>query len=164
MKNTTAAGAKMSATELEEAASSILGRMLFDFSRLEVALGLFLVWTGEGRKLDALTSELADYTFHKKLEFLKGLVGERLKKGTDAYSGYSQWLALAHSVRITRNQLVHGRWGVDATRQQIINVRGLPTSPDQKEVFYSLQALQEVLSIIRDLPKKLQKLGKQWPI
>ena len=150
--------------ELEQAAASILGRLLFDFSRLELELGLLLVWTGEGSRLNELTAQVAGHTFQKKLAFLRKLVGAKFKKDSAGHSAYSGWLRRTHTARVSRNRLVHGRWGIDANQQRIINVMGLPTSPDQNEVRYSLRELEDVLNTIRELHAELQKLRKQWPI
>ncbi len=150
--------------ELERAAATILGRMLFEFSRLDVATGLLLVWTEGGRKLDELTTQISDYTFHKKLEFLGELVDRKFKQGSEAHSSYSQWLRDAHDMRTTRNSLVHGRWDVGGNPPQTINVTGLPTSPDQTAVSYSLRSLEDILNAMAGLQAGLQKLRKQWPV
>jgi hypothetical protein len=53
------AGEVWKATEdLEDAAATLLGRLLFAFSRLDVALGLCLVWVDSGRRIDALTPKI----------------------------------------------------------------------------------------------------------
>lgn len=164
MTELTAAEVQIAARELEQAAASILGRMLFEFSRLDVALGLLLVWADEGSNLHERTERVTDYTLHRKLEFLAELVDRKFKESSKAHSAYSRWLREAHSARKTRNRLVHGRWGVEATRQQITNVMGLPTSPDQNAVSYSLRGLEEVLNSMADLQVDLQKLRTQWPL
>lgn len=164
MTKMTAEEAHIAARELEQAAAAILGRMLFEFSRLDVALGMLLVWADEGRQLEELTNKVVGYTFHKKLDFLAELVDEKFKKGSNPHIMYSQWLAKAHSARTIRNQLVHGRWCVNAYQQQIINVIGLPASLDQREVGYSLGTLEDVLSDISYLQVELQKQRKQWPV
>lgn len=63
-----------------------------------------------------------------------------------------------------RNELFHGRWGVSAMNRQVVNVIGLPTSPDQKAVSYSIEDLQKVLDDMRNLRTKLCSLRKECPL
>jgi len=42
---------------LEREAASILGYMLFEYSRLDMELGMMMVWTGEGQRLEKLTTK-----------------------------------------------------------------------------------------------------------
>ena len=43
--------------QLEREAASILGYMLFEYSRLDMELGMMMVWTGEGQRLEKLTTK-----------------------------------------------------------------------------------------------------------
>lgn len=149
---------------LEQASAGILGRMLFEFSRLDVALGLFLVWSGEGHQLEKLTKIVGEYSFHKKLDFLKELADGKYSCNTEVQSNYCQWLADAHTTRLIRNDLVHGRWGTDPIKQQVVNVVGLPTSPDQREIRYTISELSRALNQMKKLQIRLQVLRDQWPI
>ena len=149
---------------LEQAAAIILGRMMFEFSRLDSALGLFLVCSGEGRQLKSLTIKVGDYSFHKKLDFLKELVEDKYAANLEVQSHYTKWLTDAHSTKDRRNDLVHGRWGIDPIHAQVINVVGLPTSSDQREIRYTIPALKSVLNDMQDLQERLQVLRKQWPV
>lgn len=149
---------------LEREAATLLGYMLFEYSRLDMELGLFLVWSNEGKELDKLTKKLSDYNFHKRLEFLQELVQTKYAGALKANAIYSNWLADAHETRSIRNQLVHGRWGVNPTHQQVVNVLGLPTSREQKETPYSIADLQNALETMRSLRVRLQELRKSWPV
>jgi hypothetical protein len=153
-------GAQLSAAqaELELAAATRLGQMLFEFARLDTSLGLCLVWSGEGRQVGVLTKQVADYSFHKKLVLLKDLVDEAFEHGSREHSAYIEWLDDAHAMRTKRNQLVHGRWGTDPRRNQVFNVIGLPTSLDQREVYYSIEDLQEQLEQLTRLLTRLNEL------
>jgi hypothetical protein len=149
---------------LEQASAVILGRMLFEFSRLDLALGLFLVWSGEGRQLEKLTKVVGEYSFHKKLDFLKELADRKYSRNTQVQSNYGQWLADARATRLVRNELVHGRWGTDPIKGQVINVVGLPTSSDQREKRYTISELRDALNQIKKLQIRLQLLRDQWPV
>jgi hypothetical protein len=149
---------------LEREAATILGYMLFEYSRLDMELGLFLVWSNEGKTLDKLTKKLLDHNFHKRLELLQKLVKAKYADTPQPIEVYESWLADAHKTRSIRNQLFHGRWGVNPTQQQVINVLGLPTSPEQQETAYSIADLQNELEAMRALRARLQELRKLWPV
>lgn len=149
---------------LEREAATILGYMLFEYSRLDMELGLFLVWAYEGKTLEELTKKLSDYSFHKRLEFLQKLVQVKFAETPKIIGAYATWLADAHEIRSIRNQLFHGRWGVNPIQQQVTNVLGLPTSPEQRETPYSIVDLQNKLETIRALRTRLQELRKSSPV
>lgn len=149
---------------LEQAAAALLGKMLFEFSRLDVNLGLCVVWTGNGQRLEELTKQVEELSFHKKLDFLSRHVENGLPKGSKRHTAYTKWIARAHVSRLKRNQLVHGRWGVDAVQGHVINVIGLPTSPEQSEFRYSLTDLESVLKELTQLQASLHELRERWPL
>ena len=149
---------------LEQAAALVLGRMLFEFSRLDVALGLTLVWSGGGRRLDKLTKEVEELSFHKKLSFLEELVGAMYDGDHEARTFYDQWLADAHSIRLMRNELLHGRWGVEPIKDQVVNVVGLATSSNQRAKGYAISELERVLDQMERLQQRLSVLREDWPV
>jgi hypothetical protein len=114
--------------------------------------------------LEELTKQVAEFSFHKKLDFLSHHVERCLPKGSKRHRAYIEWIDRAHTSRLKRNQLVHGRWGVDPLQGQVINVIGLPTSPEQSELRYSLTDLESVLKELMQLRAKLHELREQWPL
>jgi hypothetical protein len=150
--------------DLEAAAATLLGRLLFAFSRLDVALGLCLVWADSGKQIDALTPKVTALTFNQKLNALTGLVKSRFADRSKKRAAWLQWIEHAHVARTLRNQLTHGRWGVDPYTAEAINVIGLPTSPEQREVRYSLQALTDAVTEIGRLQGRLWQLREQRPV
>ena len=149
---------------LEQASATVLGRMIFEFSRLDFALGLLLVWSGQGRQLEEQTSKVEDLGFSKKLEYLDELVRAKYGKLGAAQSPYAQWLEDADSVRQLRNELVHGRWGVEPTKNRVINIIGLPTSPDQTTKEYAIADLKRILERMVELQHRLAILRSQSPL
>lgn len=149
---------------LEQAAATLLGKMLFEFSRLDANLGLCVVWTDSGQRLEELTKQVAGFSFHKKLDFLQQCVERTLPTGSKRHTAYTEWIASADASRLRRNQLVHGRWGVDPIQGHVINVIGLPTSPEQSSLRYTLADLEIVLEELRRLQARLWVLRKQWPL
>lgn len=149
--------------EIEREAATVLGFMLFEYSRLDMELGLFLVWSDDGRQLESLTKKLNDSNFHKKLFLLEKLVQEKYP-GTTTADTYKSWLSDAHAARSIRNQLFHGRWGFIPKQQQVANVIGLPTSTEQAETRYSISQLEDLLVKMRELRFRLSDLRQSYPV
>ncbi|PAU87200.1 hypothetical protein CK507_10830 [Pseudomonas sp. WN033] len=149
--------------EIEKEAATTLGYMLFEYSRLDMELGLFLVWSNDGQNLDRLTKKLNDSNFNKRLHLLEKLVNEKYMD-TPAADIYKFWLSDAHAVRSLRNELFHGRWGFIPQQQQVANVVGLPTSPEQTETRYSIAQLKDLLLTMRDLRSRLSDLRQSFPM
>ena len=149
---------------LEQAAATLLGRLLLEFSRLDMALGLCLVWTGGGHHIDSLTKQVAEFNLHKRLDYLGQVVDRSFPENSEIRDAYITWLGQAHAARQKRNELVHGRWGFDLGREQLVNVVGLPTSSEQREIRYSVADLEGILDDVRRLRIGLDNLRKQWPL
>ena len=165
VNNDLTAGEVWKATEeLEAAAATHLGRLLFAFSRLDIALGLCLVWANDGKKIDSLTPKVTALTFNQKLDALTVLVKSKFPERSKKRLAWVQWIEHAHVARTLRNQFTHGRWGVDPYAAEAINVIGLPTSPEQREVRYSLQTLADAVTEIGRLQSRLLQLRDQLPV
>lgn len=149
---------------LEGEAASILGHMLFEYSRLDMELGMMVVWAGDGQQLDELTTKFNRSNFQKKLGFLKKQAASKYATSPEALTAHTHWLDAADRVRKCRNNLVHGRWGIEPARQQVVNVVGLPTSPAQEVIPYTIPALQVELDAVRSLRTGLAALRKAWPL
>lgn len=164
MTNFTGAELEEIRKHLESAAALNLGRLLFAFSYLDVNLSLLLVASGGGKEREALTEKIADYSFHKKLLFLEEMVNSKFQTNSEVYNQYKLWLQEAHLVRNTRNQLVHGRWGIVPHQQRVANIIGLPGENNQVETLYTISDLEKKLAAIQLLEKKLQKLRRSYPV
>ena len=151
-------------SELENEAAKLLGQMLFAFSRLDMNLGLCLVWVGGGVELERRTEIIASYNINAKLNELDREVDARFPSDSDGYRAYKSWLDRAHKIRLQRNELVHGRWGVDPVINRIVNIQGLPTSGSQKTEEYDLDGLASVNGELGWLEAELSRIRRQWPL
>lgn len=149
---------------MEAAAATLLGRMLFEFSRIDVNLGLCLVWVDSGVNLERLTPKVAAMTFHGKLLELTKHVENKLPAGSKCRTAYDRWIERMNVARAQRNELVHGRWGVEAHLNRVVNVIGLPTGDGQECVEYSIDELAAVNEELRSLDLELRRLRGQWPL
>jgi hypothetical protein len=94
---------------VEIAAAELLGRVILAFSRLDMALGLCIVWTDGGRNIESLSNEVPDWTFHKRLDYLTGLLLSSRACDDARRIAYDAWIADAHALRMRRNEMVYGR-------------------------------------------------------
>ena len=148
---------------LEQASATTLGRMIFEFSRLDMNLGLMLSWAHEGSQLEKLTKKVSSYTFHKKLEFLAELTQSKYQGNQEAMDAHAKWLAEAHEARADRNDFIHGSWGVDHMNNQVVNIVGLPTG-EQNKRSYKTSELKAALVRLQQLEKQLSSLRERYPI
>ncbi|MDZ7656151.1 MAG: hypothetical protein U0997_09425 [Sulfurimicrobium sp.] len=149
---------------LEHDAATLLGRMLFEFGRLDMSVGLCLAWVGGGKQLESRTRKFEEAGFNAKLEALAADVESFMPKGSKRHSAYSNWIERAHKLREIRNQLAHGRWGFDAANGLAINIIGLPTSTTQIENHYTLGELESVVENLLSLTAELNQLRDRWSI
>jgi hypothetical protein len=139
-----------------------LGYMVMEFSRLEMELGLLLVWTHGGRDYDAMAARLRRANFNDRLRILR----DHLQSRTDDHPDYATWLAEANQARKLRNHLIHGRWGfhgADAQRP-ISNVRGEPFLEEQVEADFTLEELDAQLAQLKALRRRLAALRESAPL
>lgn len=149
---------------LEKKAAALLGSMLFEFSRLDVNLGLCLVWLDGGAKIESQTKAVESLNLKAKLDELAKHVAAKLPAESKRRRAYENWMERANSVRQQRNNLVHGRWGVEAHKNKVVNVIGLPTSNAQQVIEYTLEELAEVNTELRELLCELTRLREHWPL
>ena len=150
--------------QMEKSAALLLGQILFEFARLDMAVGMCISWLDEGRQLEALTKQAVEMSFHNRLEFLKKWVDRVLDPRSKRHNAYAEWIAAADAARLKRNILVHGRWGQDADPTYILHIVGLPNSPDQTEHRYTIDDLEAVRSELQRLSVKLYNLRQKWPL
>lgn len=99
---------KAEGNDLERDAATVLGYILFEYSTLDMELGLFLVWSDKGRRLNQLSKKLSEANFSKRLKHLEKRAKSKYSNGPAA-DEYAIWLHDTHAIRSLRNQLFHGR-------------------------------------------------------
>ncbi|WDH25599.1 hypothetical protein [Pseudomonas chlororaphis] len=148
---------------MQAEAASLLGQMLFAFSSIDVNLGLCLACLDNGTKLETLSKSIEGRKIHTKLKTLSTRVAERLPADSKHRAAYKCWIERVHAARLRRNQMVHGRWGVEAHRHKVVNVIGLP-SGTQKCVEYSLAELAAFNKELYALERELARLRAHCPL
>jgi len=149
---------------IEEDAAKAIGLILFEFTRLDMNLGLCVVWTNEGQNLEQLTSKYNEKSFSCRLNFIEKLAHQKYTSGSIELNKYINWITNANEVRELRNQLVHGRYGFIPHQGCIANVVGLPTSSEQSETRYTIKQLNNIVRRIKKLSVKLHELRNECPV
>lgn len=148
---------------MQAEAASLLGQMLFAFSYIDVNLGLCLAWADSGKRLEALSKSIEGQNIHAKLEALARQVAEKFPAGSKRRVAYEHWIERVHAVRVQRNQMVHGRWGIEARDHKVVNVMGLP-SGTQQSIEYTLSELTAFNEELRAIERELARLRTHWPL
>ena len=150
--------------KLETDAAYQLGHMIFEFSRLDVNLGLCLVWVDGGARIESLTKSVENINLKGKLDELRKHVEAKLPDGSKRRKAYEAWIQRTDAIRQQRNNLVHGRWGVEAVNNKVVNVVGLPTSNEQQVTRYGIGELVAINDELRALQNELSRLRDHWPV
>lgn len=149
--------------KLERDVQALVGEILFEYSRLESALDLCLVWVGEGHDLDCRTGIIEGLALFGKLELLAADVNcQAAKRPLKAV--YAQWIGRSHTIREHRNTIVHGRLGVDFRREMFVVVVSRATSATVKSVEYSLAELERLIVETKFLTNELSALRDRFPL
>lgn len=157
-------GTKLETKLIEEEAAKAVGLILFEFTRLDSNLGLFVVWTNNGQNLRQLTSKFEGKSFSERLSYIEKLAHKKYANSSVELNEYNNWLKNAHELREIRNQLVHGRYGFIPKTGHVANVIGLPTSSEQSETRYTIRELNQIIKRIQKLSLKMHELRDEYPL
>jgi hypothetical protein len=164
MDNLTAGELEVRRKKLEDDAALQLGHMIFEFSRLDMSLGLFLIWVEGGAKLESLTKSVEQLNLKGKLDQLEMHVKAKLPDGSKRRKAYESWIHRTHAIRQQRNNLIHGRWGVEAHINKVLNVVGLPASDQQQVTRYDICDLVAIKDEFKALQLELSRLRDHWSL
>ena len=84
-------------------------------------------------------------------------------KGAACIAEWQAWLKSADQLRCKRNDLMHGRWGINELRGLVSNVVGLPGLANQAEVTYSLEELNDEIDAAATVADRFSELSGKWP-
>jgi len=105
---------------LDETAHA-LGLVVMEFAQLEFRLGLRIA-----TQLPEFEAKAGEAWFAQRVEILGDAARRRFDDSPVSYASYLAWIAEVNALRAQRNQLVHGRWGIEATQGVACNVVGMP--------------------------------------
>lgn len=150
--------------ELEEGVARQLGQVLIEFSRLDVNLALGLVWTTGHSNATAASRSTDDLNLYAKMCAIAKLVEAKFPPQSEARDAYDQWAGRMNTMRLRRNDIVHGRWGFDVKMMTAVNVMGMPGQGNERSTAYSIDDLIAVNAEIRALSEEWGRLRKHWSL
>ncbi|TBR36052.1 MULTISPECIES: hypothetical protein [Dyella] len=145
-------------------AATALGLLIFEFTRLDMELGLFLTWSDNGQSMGELVKKVSAQTFSQRMDLLRQLAVKRYAESPETQKSFFTWLADANKLRVIRNELFHGRWGFEPRDGRVANVTGLPNSDEQQSTFYSISELHDIVETTRSLRTRLDDLRSSHPL
>jgi hypothetical protein len=148
---------------MESAAHALVGRLVFAFSRLDANLALLAAGKNGTNSRAASIAKLEDTSFKDKLTSVMPAIRREYLGNPQCLAEWEAWLASADELRTLRNDLVHGRWGVNEMRRTVQNVVGVPGSPNQRETNYTLEELQAKVGVADLVAREFGRLRKRWP-
>jgi len=152
------------AERVESAIAERLGLLLFAYSRVDVSLGLQLVWTDGARKLSGLTHRSNDEGVWARMKYLMERVATVYAPGSEGAREYAEFFDELDALRQIRNELVHGRWSPPLDGERMACVAGLPTSDEQRETYYTPALLDEVVQRLHRVSTWHDRLRDRWPL
>lgn len=124
-------------------AHELVGRFIFTYSRLDVNLALFVAdHQGYEQRERVLEQLRKDGSFKTKLDLVLSTVLREFPEDAECMELWEDWLKEADALRLKRNDMIHGRWGVNERLGEVVNVIGLPSNEPQSETKYTLVQLE----------------------
>lgn len=150
--------------QLELDAALEVGRIIFEFSRLDFDLWLTLInskVSGPDRRVE---KEFASRPFSDKLDAVKALFERELAGQPKRLQAGRKWINRADFVRELRNFFAHGRWIPDGPGRAVTNVVVSPKTGEQEAQVYTLDQLAAVRQELVMLERDLRELRKGWQL
>lgn len=155
--------AELDSVQLETAAATVVGQIVFVLSRLEFNLGLYIRNAVGGQDPEAVNPLIERLSFKSKLDALREIVERRFADNSACRCEFMEWFGSMETFRAKRNSFVHGRWGVDHLGQRVINVTsGPPAGKPQKQSAYSLTELDGELSMATEIAAAFYGWSSRW--
>jgi len=147
----------------EAAATMLIGRLVLEWSRFDLAIGLAAVWADEGRNLDQYSEALNNRPAANRVRFIEKIMRKKFAPESVAYKLYSVWIRDADLIRECRNTIIHSRFGIVGVPPRLEGARGLPTGR-QDVIQYDLSTLQGYIDDMVRLQSELNQLRDQHPL
>lgn len=113
--------ARRGATETEVA--TLIGQLVFSYSRFVGALHYCLAWHNDGANLDSYGESAEGPSSADLINKIASQAQARFGNGSPVFKKYTAWAERAHTVRELRNVIMHSRWGIEpyAPRHRYFN-------------------------------------------
>ena len=141
----------------------MVGKLVFAFSRLDANLALLAASKEDPDSRANTIAKLKNTSFKHKLAWVIPVLRKAYPNDAQCLAEWQRWLASAEALRALRNDMVHGRWGVNDMERTINNVVGIPGSPNQREIVYTLKELEAKVGEAIRVAQEFGRLRQKWP-
>jgi hypothetical protein len=153
----------LSDAELRLAASTLVGQLVFEFSRIEMELGCSLHSVVGPHDFDALNVLIDRLSFKSKLDALNEVVARKFEGKDDFLAEFKHCYRSIDAIRSQRNSFIHGRWGAISNTQQVVNVEpGMPGGVPQREWRFTVVELEAELAGVSKVLNEFRTLRAKW--
>ena len=154
--------ARRDATETEVA--TLIGQLVFSYSRLVSALHYCVAWHNDGANLDAYGKSAEGYSSADLINKIASQAQTHFGSGSLAFKKYASWAKRAHSAREFRNVVMHSRWGIEPYGRHAIAVSTPPFAEPQRERIVTSSKLQAACETCTALATELGELRGKFPL
>ncbi len=147
--------------QLELRAAQEVGRIFFEYSRLDFLLWLTL--RDDKEPLELAEKKVAAFHTAEKIKQLERRLNKELAGDPKRLQQAKDWIARAEAVREHRNRFAHGRW-IPEANGVLLNVTVSRSTGQQESNTYKLDQLVFVRSEAQVLQIELNKLRKGWQL
>jgi hypothetical protein len=153
----------MNDAELQLAASTLVGQLVFEFSRIDMELGCSLHTVVNPRDIDALNVLIDRLSFKSKLDALNEVVARIFEGKEEFLAEFKHCYRSIDAIRSRRNSFIHGRWGAIANTQQVVHVEsGMPGGVPQREWRFTIAELKAELASVSKVLNEFRALRAKW--
>lgn len=154
--------AKRDATMAEVA--TLIGQLVFSYSRLVSALHYCVAWHNSGASLDTYGESAAGFSSADLINKITSQAQARFGGNSPAFKQYAAWAKRAHEARELRNTVMHSRWGVEPYGRHAIAVSTPPFASPQQERIITSSTLQVACETCDALASELGALRGKFPL
>jgi hypothetical protein len=161
----------MSATEMlarrdaaENEVASLIGNLVFSYSRLVTSLHLCVAWHNDGKELDRYKTKAEDLAAADLIKKIEAQSKSKHGDKSDCFKSYESWAIRANAIRELRNIIMHSRWSIEPYGRHAIAISTPILVEPIKELTFTANQLRLACSECDSLNRELNKLRKDCPL
>ena len=149
---------------IETEVATLIGRLVFSYSRLVSSLHYCVAWHNDGADLDAYGKSAEGYSSADLINKIASQAQTRFGTGSVASKKYADWAKRAHAAREFRNVIIHSRWGIEPYGRHAIAVSTPPFVKLQQERIVTSNKLHAACETCNALAAELGELRGKFPL
>ena len=148
----------------ENEVASLIGKLVFSYSRLVTGLHLCVAWHNDGKKLDSYRTKAEDFAAADLIKKIEEQAKSKHGVESDCFKSYESWAIRANAIRELRNIIMHSRWDIEPYGRHAIAISTPVLVEPIKEFTFTVDQLRLACSECESLNRELNKLRKDCPL